>query len=163
MFFLLCSYFYSTGYVQSENYPSKYPINIVKDYKIQVKAGLTLSLTFDAFDIEYYDYYDGGNCYYDHLTIKDGDGTLLLAKSCGGPSASPNPTFAIGGEEQDSLPALTDSSVNPPIAGIPITSNTNVVNLHFVTDYSVRRSGWKITFQAIGECQQYAWKVPWPR
>ena len=148
MFFLLCSYFYSTGDVQSENHPGDYPINIDKEYKIQVKAGQTLSLTFDAFDIEYYDSYDGGNCYYDHLTIKDGDETLLMAKSCGGPSAkygSSNPTYAIGGKEVDSLPALTTA----------IISNTNVVNLHFVTDNSVEYKGWKISFTAIGECQQY--------
>ena len=149
MFFLLCSYFYSTGYVQSENHPDGiYSDNIDKEYKIQVRAGMTLSLTLTALDIEYYYPYHRGICYYDWLTIYDGDGTLLLGKTCGGPSASNK--YAIGGVEGDSLPA-------------PITSKTHVVNLHFVTDYSVRRSGWKITFQAIGECQQYAWKVPWPR
>ena len=89
---------------------------------IQVEQGLILSLQFTAFDIEF-----ESTCYYDHLTIMDGDGTTLMEKSCG-----------------SSLPA-------------DITSKSNVVNLVFSTDFIITLSGWSVSWSAVtpGEFQQH--------
>ena len=163
MFFLSCSYFYSTGVQadqtkKSENFddtnalPRKdYPPNVDRKYTIEVEAGKTMELTIIKLDIEYYDYYDGGICFYDHLTIYDGDGTLLMGRACGHPAVTDYyynmPTllsekYAIGGVVQDKLPE-------------PIKSKTNVVNLYFVTDYIIERPGWKIRWTVeTGECQK---------
>ena len=98
---------------------------------------MTLSLKFDKIDIEYHP-----TCYWDHLTITDGDGTTLMAKSCGSPDGKdlpyyyPTPDVVVGGKSiGKSLPTV-------------ITSKTNVVKLSFKTDYIVSRPGWKVTFTA---------------
>ena len=89
---------------------------------IQVEQGLILSLQFTAFDTE-----PCSNLCCDHLTITDGDGTILMEKSCG-----------------ITLPA-------------DITSTSNIVKLVFSTDSSATRSGWSVSWSAVtpGECQQY--------
>ena len=70
-------------------------------------------------------------CDYDHLTITDGEGTTLMEKSCG-----------------SSLPAN-------------ITSTSNIVKLVFITDGSVTRPGWSVSWSAVtpGECQQHVWII----
>ena len=59
---------------------------------------------------------------YDFLTIRDGDGTTLLAKTSGLKSNIPNAT---------------------------LKSRTNTVHLDFVTDGSSTRSGWSVKWWAI--------------
>ena len=112
----------ATGVVTSPNYPDNYPSNLRKTETIEVEQGWILSLQFTAFDIEY-----DSSCDYDHLTITDGDGTILMEKSCG-----------------NSLPA-------------DITSTSNIVKLVFKTDGGVTRPGWSVSWSAVtpGECQQY--------
>ena len=95
---------------------------------MQVEEGQIFELHFTAFEIE---------CEYDHLTITDGDGTILMAKSCG-----------------TILPA-------------DITSTTNIVNLLFSSysvqlslEDNRRRdnlAGWKLDWRSVepGECQQH--------
>ena len=87
---------------------------------IQVEEGLVLSLQFTAFDIEAH-----STCFFDHLTITDGDGTTLMEKNCG--------------------------NTLPPA----ITSTSNIVKLVFITDNLVTRPGWSLSWSAVtpGECQ----------
>ena len=113
MIFDAISQLLSQGVVTSPNFPGIYPDNVEKTETIQVEAGRVISLKFTAFDIEY-----NPNCLLDHLTIKDGDGTTLLGKSCG-----------------SNLPSS-------------ITSRSNIINLVFKTDSSTRRSGWSLTWSA---------------
>ena len=68
----------ATGVVTSPNYPDNYPNNLDKTEMIRVKKGLVLSLKFTAFDIVPHP-----TCDFDYLTVRDGDGTLLMEKSCG--------------------------------------------------------------------------------
>merc|ERR1712192_181759 len=58
------------------------------------------------------------DCSCDHLTITDGDGTTLMEKSCG---------FSL-----------------PPA----ITSNTNTINLVFITDDDWTYPGWSVSWRA---------------
>ena len=113
---------FNTGEVTSPNYPNNYPNGLKKTQTIRVEEGLILALQFTAFDIEY-----DSDCYYDHLTITDGDGTTLMEKSCG-----------------NSLPA-------------DIRSTSNVVNLLFITNGVITRTGWSVSWSAVtpGECQQH--------
>ena len=88
---------------------------------IQVEEGLVLSLQFTAFDIEAH-----STCFFDHLTITDGDGTTLMEKNCG--------------------------NTLPPA----ITSTSNIVKLVFITDdFDFGNSGWSLSWSAVtpGECQ----------
>ena len=73
-----------------------------------------MSLKFTAFNIEY-----ESNCSYDGLTIIDGDGTILMEKSCGA-----------------DLPA-------------EILSRSNIVDLFFNTDGSVTGPGWSVSWIAV--------------
>ena len=75
---------------------------------------MVLRLKFTAFNVE-----DHGSCAYDHLKIVDGDGTILMDKTCG-----------------DALPPV-------------FVSNTNHVDLIFETDHSVTKSGWAIKWSAV--------------
>jgi len=100
--------------VTSPNYPSNYDDNLNKTETITVAEGLVLRLEFTAFNVE-----DHGSCAYDHLKIVDGDGTILMDKTCG-----------------DALPPV-------------FMSNTNHVDLIFKTDYSVTKSGWAVKWSAV--------------
>jgi len=103
-----------TGVVTSPNHPGRYPNNFEKTETIQVEQGKVVSLEFMAFDIEYH-----RSCYWDRLTITDGDGTTLMEKSCG-------------------------SSLPPDIR-----SRSNIVKLSFRTDGSVTKSGWSVRWSAV--------------
>ena len=117
--------------VTSPNHPGNYPYNLEKTETIQVEQGLIISLQFTAFDIEY----GGPNCPYDHLTITDGDGTALMEKSCGGSSSSGG--FVIGGQN-------IGSSLPPAIR-----SRSNTINLVFITDDYLSRTGWSVSWRAV--------------
>ena len=112
-----------TGVVTSPNYPGYYPYNPDKTYMIQVKQGEILLLQFNAFDVSF-KRTENGQCNFDYLTIKDGDGTTLLDKAC---------------------------SVSPPTGDLPgdILSNTNVVKLIFHTTGMDVSSGWSLNWTAL--------------
>ena len=100
--------------VTSPNYPNNYDDNLNKTETITVAEGLVLRLEFTAFNVE-----DHESCAYDHLKIVDGDGTVLMDKTCG-----------------DALPPV-------------FMSNTNHVDLIFETDHSVTKSGWAVKWSAV--------------
>ena len=107
----LCS-----GVVTSPKYPGDYPNGLRKNQAIKVKAGMALILEFTAFDIQYH---GDSSCDWDHLTITDSDGTILMKKNCG-ISLPPN-----------------------------ITSSTGTVHIMFVSDETITRTGWSIRWRAV--------------
>ena len=124
----------ATGIVTSPNYPGNYPTNIRRTEKIKVAQGLVILLQFTAFNIEHHP-----ACSFDHLKIVDGDGTILLEKSCG---SSDFGTIVTGGQSiGSSLPA-------------DITSKSNSVNLIFTSNGLDTYSGWSLNWSAVtpGEC-----------
>ena len=100
--------------VTSPNYPGNYDNNLRTTETITAAEGLVLRLEFTAFNVE-----NHGSCAYDHLKIVDGDGTVLMDKTCG-----------------DALPPV-------------FMSNTNHVDLIFETDHSVTKSGWAVKWSAV--------------
>ena len=96
------------GVVTSPNYPDKYPNDLRNTTTIKVVKGMIVALKFTAFNVEIESWDD--SCPYDHLTIKDGDGSTLMEKTCG-----------------QSLPEN-------------LVSKSNVVKLYFTTDDSVAES-----------------------
>jgi len=101
------------GVITSPNFPSSYPDSWQKTDTIRTKEGMAVLLEFTAFATE------SG---VDLLTIKDGDGTILME--------------ARGGYEL------------PP----KIWSHTNVAHLTFVTDGSSTYSGWSATWTTVAVC-----------
>ena len=81
---------------------------------IDVEEGLIVVMQFTAFHVEWHP-----TCSYDHVTIKNGDGTTLMEKTCG-----------------SSLPAA-------------VTSTSNIVEIYFHTDHYGSRSGWRLTWRAV--------------
>ena len=78
----------STGnnLVVSPNYPnSNYPDSQDKSYPMRVADGKVIEILFTDFELE-----ASENCIYDWVTVIDGDGSTLLAKTCGNnkPSAA---------------------------------------------------------------------------
>ena len=110
------TYFFA-GVVKSPNYPRTYPNNLNKTDKVVVREGMILSIEFEAFDVHRYS--SGPDpCTEDHLRIVDGDGTILLQKTCG-----------------TSLPTS-------------FRSRSNLVNIFFFTDSSDATNGWKMKWSA---------------
>ena len=61
----------------SPNYPNDYPPNEDITIPLNVRAGATIHLSFESFELE------GGSCLYDFVKVMDSDGTTELAKLCG--------------------------------------------------------------------------------
>ena len=108
----------STGnnLITSPNYPnSNYPDNLDKSYPIKVADGHIIEILFTDFALEAH-----SACAYDWVQIVDGDGTELLAKTCG---------------------------TNKPAAAIQ--SKTNQATIKFHTDTSVNNKGFRAEWKAV--------------
>ena len=124
---------------------------------------MVLSLQFTAFDIAYDYAYDHPSsawdtdykmCTQDFLTIIDGDGTVLIDKSCG--SSSTEIVYYDLDSSDPSSPEYWSSMGS----GLPpnITSTSNVIkflfeaNLPNVDDYEGgggSKSGWSVSWSAV--------------
>ena len=142
-YFSCCERLFATGIVTSPNYPENYPNNFRKTETIQVEQGLVLSLQFTAFIIEPHP-----RCG-DLLKIADGDGTILMEKSCG---PFNDGSILIGGQSII-YDILDNSSSLPP----NITSKSNIVKLMFSSNGFRTFPGWSVNWTAVtpGECQQH--------
>ena len=88
-----------------------------------------MSLNFTAFNVEL----NSVSCK-DTVTIIDGNGTTLMAETCGGSSYG---NLLVGGQSENStLPAV-------------VQSTSNVVNLIFSSSESFATSGWNLTWAAV--------------
>ena len=83
-----------------------------------------MRLEFDRFAV-----WSCGNCGCDHVKITDGDGTILMDKSCGDSSSSPSASGYF------QLPV--------------IVTNTNTVEIFFHTDARNTKSGWSFSWTAV--------------
>jgi len=100
--------------IVSPNYPEEYGNNMTETFDRSVEEGSQILITFTDFDIESHP-----NCMWDWVKVVDGDGTVLLPKSCG--SDIPD----------------------------PITSKTNRITVEFHSDGSVQRTGFKAEWKAV--------------
>jgi len=122
------------GVVSSANYPGSYPNNVRKLDIIEVEEGLVVAIEFTAFDVEYI--YWASTCTFDHVTIKNGDGTTLMEKTCGSSSWG---IYTGGQYIGSSLPGA-------------VTSASNIVEIYFHTYtyfHSTTESGWRLTWRAV--------------
>ena len=110
----------------SPNHPNNYPYNFRQTNIIEVEEGLIVEMQFTAFDVEFH-----STCYYAHVTIKNGDGTTLMEKTCGSTSI-----YTGGQNIGSSLPAA-------------VTSTSNIVEIYFHTDGGDTESGWRLTWRAV--------------
>ena len=102
------------GELTSPNYPANYPNYLDRTDTIVVQQGLVIAIKFTAFDVEAH-----SSCRWDHLTVTEGDGTPLLARTCG--------------------------SDPPP----DLTSNTSTVRVIFHTNIVNVGSGWRLEWTAV--------------
>jgi len=100
--------------VKSTNYPANYPDNEDKEYPITVDDGHVVKLTFTDLQIE-----DHESCAYDWLQVVDGDGTILLDRTCG--------------------------DNKPP----QIISKTKTVKIKFFSDSSKTGKGFRAEYDAV--------------
>ena len=127
------------GVVTSPNFPSSYPNNLELTQTVQVDPALILSLEFTAFSVD--NIGDGRHCEIDYLVITEGDGTILMGKSCG----------EAGNLYIDSQ--KIDSPVPPTVK-----SKTNTVNILFLTTpYDTTHTGWSVNWRALtpGKCAYF--------
>ena len=100
--------------VTSPNHPNNYPNNLRRTNTIEVEEGLIVVMQFTAFHVDF-----SSTWCDDYVTIKNGDGTTLMEKTCG-----------------SSLPAA-------------VTSTSNRVEIYFHTDSIDSYSGWRLTWRAV--------------
>lgn len=117
--------------------------NSQKEYTVEVKEGLILSIEFNDFEVEFYDLSldrdmnyqtdDNGDidyfspiCRYSHLTITDGDGTTLVEKVCGYRELN-----------------LDDKHLKL------IRSKSNVIKLQHYTNRKQEKSFWSLSWRAV--------------
>ena len=139
----MVDYFWITGNATSPNYPGTYPYNLEKTETIKVESGEIVLLWFNDFDVfaltepddsggldsDSDTVVDVDPCPYDYVQVTDGDGTILMNKSCGYMKVDRyDPNYF--------LPAN-------------ITSNTNVVDIFFKTDGNGARTGWSLGWRAM--------------
>ena len=101
----------------SPGYPGNYPHNRDETFTQLAAEGKTIQVTFKNLDIEY-----DSRCAYDFVMAEDGDGTELMAKTCG--------------------------SRTPPPA--PFTSRTNKVKVVFHSDSTGNRKGFLLNWIEVG-------------
>ena len=101
------------GNLTSPNFPSNYP-NYLDRTDTIVTKGPYVVITFTAFDVEEVEYCGVKCC--DHLTIKDGGGTIRMNQTCG-----------------STIPSM-----------IEIWDNTFQVIFH--TDNALTESGWSLNW-----------------
>ena len=116
----------TSGVVESPNYPGKYPHNLDLTESIQAENGKLLKIEFTYFGV-----YADWMCrpQYDYVKITDGDGTLLMDRSCGYSTTS----------------ASSWNYFLPPI----ITSLSNTINILFHTDGYRNHTGWSLNWTAV--------------
>ena len=107
-----------SGTVQSPGYPTNYPNNEDKTSTIIAAEGKVIQVTFQKVDIESH-----RTCRYDYVMARDGDGTVLMQKTCG-------------------------SRKTPPAA---FTSQTNKVEIIFHSDRSVTRKGFQLSWKEVDQ------------
>ena len=119
-----------TGIVKSPNFPAYYPRGIDHRQTIQVEEGKTLRLEFTKFAVSVCG--DLSTCSCDYVNITDGNGEVLMDRSCG-----------------FSLDELDDLYFKPTI----ITSTSNSVDIFFHTasnESTIATSlGWSINYTAV--------------
>ena len=120
---------FSTGVVTSPNHPDPYPDDLDETQTLEVESGKILRLEFTHFSVEY-----ASTCMFDYVKIIDGDGTILMDKSCGFSSRDPS-----------------DSGYFQPPT---ITTRTNRVKIFFHTDGSgstdgSTTTGWSLSWSAV--------------
>ena len=106
------------GTLQSPGYPSNYPDNEDKTSTITVAKGKAIRVTFSRVAIESH-----RSCNYDYVMARDGDGSVLLSKTCG--------------------------SGRPPPA--PFTSKTNNIQIIFHSDSSVNKGGFELSWKEVDQ------------
>merc|ERR1711962_1656645 len=70
-----------SGEIKSPFHPKNYPSNWNKTYDLEVASGSAIELTFESFDLERP--HSTRGCIWDWVEVFDGDGTVLMKRSCG--------------------------------------------------------------------------------
>ena len=113
----------------SLNFPDNYPNDVSRTHIIKVQDGTSVSFEFTAFNVEL----NGVSCR-DSVTIIDGNGTTLMAETCGGSSYG---NLIVGGQSESStLPATVEGT-------------SNVVNLIFTSSGDYTLTGWNLTWSVV--------------
>ena len=102
------------GNLTSPGFPEDYPNKLYTSDVIAVNSDQLILITFTHINIE-----EGSQCRYDYLEITDGNGDVLLGRTCG-----------------QILPS-------------EISSASNEVHITFRTDNGGVRSGWKLNWHSI--------------
>ena len=112
----------------SEGYEKNvYPANFHKMYEIEVAEGKLMEIEFTDFELESS---WSGQCIYDYVMVVD---------------AADDDGDGVGDDEDDILLHKTCSDMVPA----PFTSKSHKVQVHFKTDKTVQKKGWRLVYTEL--------------
>jgi len=123
-----------SGKIESPGHPRNYPNNRDKTYNLEVESGSAIELTFERFELERP--HSRRGCIWDWVEVIDGDGTILMRKSCGGSKSE-----ISGGI----------SEIGGSIGGFHrrVTSRTSKMAVEFHSDRGVTGPGFSATWKKV--------------
>jgi len=128
-----------SGRIESPGHPRNYPIHRDKTYDLEVETGSSIELTFERFEMERP--HSRRGCIWDWVEVIDGDGTILMRKSCGGSRSE------ISGGIKDirsEISGITGTSLQKKV-----TSRTNKMAVEFHSDRGVTGPGFSATWKKV--------------
>merc|ERR1719305_2253803 len=127
-----------SGRIESPGHPSNYPNHRDKTYDLEVESGSAIELTFERFELE--KPHSRRGCIWDWVEVIDGDGTILMRKSCGGSRSEISGGITeIGGIQ---------SSTSRPLQK-KVTSRTSMMVVEFHSDRGVTGPGFLATWRKV--------------
>merc|ERR1711971_240970 len=141
-----------SGRIESPGHPRNYPNFRDKTYELEVDIGSAIELTFESFELERP--HSRRGCIWDWVEVIDGDGTILMRKSCGGSRSNITGGIADirGGLRSDPRSSPVQSSLG---AQKKVTSRSNSMVDEFHSDRAVNGKGFSATWKKVASAQAF--------
>jgi hypothetical protein len=143
-----------SGRIESPGHPRNYPNYRDKTFDLEVETGSAIELTFERFELERP--HSRRGCIWDWVEVIDGDGTILMRKSCGGSRSEISGGIGdIGG-----IGGIQSSTSRPLQSGLEdaqkkVTSRTNKMVVEFHSDRAVTGTGFSASWKKVASRTAY--------
>merc|ERR1712037_803598 len=141
-----------SGRIESPGHPRNYPIHRDKTYDLEVETGSSIELTFERFELERP--HSRRGCIWDWVEVIDGDGTILMRKSCGGSRSEISGGITeVGGSIGGIGGSIGGIQSSKPLQSVEtqkkVTSRTSKMVVEFHSDRGVTGPGFSATWKKV--------------
>merc|ERR1719234_1040961 len=141
-----------SGRIESPGHPRNYPNFRDKTYELEVETGSAIELTFESFELERP--HSRRGCIWDWVEVIDGDGTILMRKSCGGSRSDISGGIADirSGPRSELRSSPVQSSLE---VQKKVTSRSNSMVVEFHSDRAVNGKGFSAKWKKVASAQAF--------